>query len=162
MTDSNRTRVALTAESTLGTLPGSARMRTMRLTGESLRFTPQFLDSAEFRSDRMTADPVQIFQQNSGGINFEFSYPTDGSAISEILQSAMFNTWTNTPSRDNDGVADSVITDIGTVSNTVTFTTGAAFVVGQLVRITGTTNSANTGLFPVTTGGATSLVSTGA
>lgn len=159
MTDSNRTRIALVRESTFGALPASARLRPMRITGETLRWAPQFLDSNEFRSDRMTPSPVKIFEQSSGALNFEFSYPLDGTALSEIMASAFFNNWVNTPQRYNDGVADSVITDIGTTTDTAVFTTGSAFVAGHLILNSGFTAAANNGLFPVTTGGTTSLVS---
>lgn len=159
MADANRVRVSSVVESTLGTIPGSARMRTARITGESLRFTPETIDSNEMRSDRMTNDPVQVFQSAGGGINFEMSYPTDASSLSDVVRSAFYNDWTLTPFRDNDGTADSVITDVGTTTDTMVFTTGAAFAVGHLILNSGFTNAANNGLFRVTTGGTTSLVS---
>jgi hypothetical protein len=137
-------------------------MRTGRVTSDTLKFSPQFISSNELRADRMVADPVQVFQQNSGGINFELSYPTDATFLSDLIRSAFFNNWVNTPFRDNDGTADSQITDCGTVANTVTVASGTAFVVGHLVRQSGFTAAANNGLFPVTTGGTTSYVSTGA
>jgi hypothetical protein len=162
MTDSNRTRLAGIVESTLGTLPATPRLRTMRITGESLRFTPQTLDSAEFRSDRMTSQPIQIFQQNSGGVNYEFSYPTWNSLLSDMIQSAMFNTWVSTPFRDNDGTADNEITDIGSSPGVATvLNVHGAFVVGHLLYNSGFTTAANNGLFPVTTGGTTSVTSAG-
>ena len=159
--DSNRVRIASVVETDIGVLPASPRFRIGRMTGESVEFSPQFFNSAEIRSDRMNPDPVQIFQQNQGSINYELSYPTDRTLLSDFIASAFFNSWTNTPFRDNDGTADSVITDIGTVANTVTFATGPAFLVGHLVRNTGFAQPGNNGLFPVTTGGTTSYVSTG-
>ncbi|PWC69100.1 hypothetical protein TSH7_01250 [Azospirillum sp. TSH7] len=162
MTSSNRVQLAAVLESTIGTTPGTPRMRKVRMTGESLKYSPAFVDSDAIRDDRMSDAPIQVFKENSGGVNVEMHYPVPDSVLSNFIASAMFRDWINTPTRYNDGTADSVITDIGTTANTIAFTTGAAFVVGHLVRNSGFGVSGNNGLFPVTTGGATSLVSTGA
>lgn len=146
----------------MGTLVASPRFRTVAMTGESLKYSPTFFTPATIRADRMNIAPSPINDQNSGGINFESTYPVDRSYLSDFYASAMQSDWVNATARDNDGVADSVITDIGTTTDTVVFTTGTSFVIGQLVRISGAGQSANNGLFRVTTGGATSLVSTGA
>ncbi|TIU89309.1 MAG: hypothetical protein E5W09_34920, partial [Mesorhizobium sp.] len=71
------------------------------------------------------------------------------------LKTLMCSTWLNTPFRDNDGVADSVITGLADTTDVATVTAGAAFVVGQLVRFTGFTPSANNGVLKCTTGSAT-------
>lgn len=160
MTDSNRVRVSLCRETTVGTLPGTPRMRTARLTGESLSWAPSFFTPAELRADRMSADPTKINERNDGGLNFEWHYPQPLSALSVFIESAMLAAWTETPSRDNDGTADSVITDIGTTANTLVCTTGAAFVVGQLLRTTGFTAAANNTITRIATGGTTSVVGT--
>lgn len=154
MTSSNRVRLTAVRESTPGVTPGSPRMRTARYTGESIAFNPEFINSDEIRDDRMMSDPILTMQSSGGGLNFELSYPDDLSPMSEIIASAMFNTWANTPTRDNDGTADSVITDVAT-TGVITVTTGAAFAVGHLIRTTGFSQSANNGVFRVTTGSAT-------
>jgi hypothetical protein len=159
VTSSNRTQLALVRETTAGTTPTTPRMRAMRFTGESLQFSPEYLDSAEIRADRMLGDPVKTMQASSGGINFELSYPVDNSPLSEIFRSAFFNTWVNTPTFDNDGTADSVITDAGTVANTYAVSAGgAAVVVGHLVRATGFTNSANNQIFRAASSSGTTIV----
>lgn len=161
MTQTNRVQVATVRETTTGVTPGSPRTRKLRYTGESLTYSPEFVDSDEIRDDRMNADPILVMRASAGGVNVEMSYPVDDSPLSDLLRSTMFSTWSSTPARDNDGVADSVITDIGTTANTLVCLTGASFVIGHLVRHTGFAQAANNGLFPVTTGGATSYVSTG-
>ncbi len=162
MTDSNRVRVALVKEATLGTTPATPRMRTLRDTGEGLNWTPGFYTSKERRADRMRAQPSKITEVNDGDLGGELSYPVALGALSAMLESAMLSSWISTPERDNDGTADSVITDIQTVANTITFTTGAAFVIGHLVLTSGFALAANNGVFKVTTGGATSLATTAA
>lgn len=162
MTSSNRVRLAGVAEATFGTTPNTPRMRTQRVTSIGLAKKADYVDSAVIRDDRMNDDPIPVGQTNDGSIGIEWHFPPDGSLLREEIKSAFGNAFTTAPVRDNDGTADSVITDIGTTANTITFTTGAAFVVGHLVRNTGYAVSGNNGLFPVTTGGTTSLVSTGA
>jgi hypothetical protein len=156
MTDSNRMRLSNVREATLGTTPNSPRMRTAQITGESLAFQPQSTTSDSVRDDRMDSDPILIGRTNQGGINFEMIYPMPRTALSDWLESAFFNTWAQTPERDNDGTADSVITDIGTTAQTVVCTTGAAYAIGHVVRHTGFALAANNGLFRVSTGGTTS------
>lgn len=156
---SNRVRVTLIRETTPGTTPGSPRMRTVRLTGESLSLTPTYVDSEEIRSDRMLGDPIKVMQASEGGVNGELSYPEDGTAESEFFRSAFFNAWTNTPTYDNDGTADSVVTDAGTTSNTYVVASGGASVkVGHLVRATGFTNSANNQIFRAASSTGTTIV----
>lgn len=162
MTSSNLMRLSGIRETTFGTLPGSPRMRTGRLTGESLAFAPQFVSSSELRADRMNADPIKINEQNQGSINFELSLFPDLSLGSELMRSAFYNPWTVQPYRDNDGTADSNITDVNSGTQTVTVTNVApqngSFVVGHLVRFTGMTNAANNGKFRCSTGSATAPV----
>lgn len=134
----------------------------MRITGESLSFAPNYVDSDEIRADRMLGDPIKNMQASSGGINFELSYPVDDSPLSEMFRSAMFNPWVNTPTRDNDGTADSIITALTVTTDVATVTTGAAFVTGQLARFSGFATPANNGVFKCTTGGATAPVFLGA
>ena len=158
MADSNRVRIATCRETTVGSLVASPRFRTALMTGESLKYSPTFFTPNTIRSDRMNIAPTPINDQNSGSVNFESTYPVDKTYLSDFYASAMQSDWVSANFRDNDGTADSVITDIGTTTDTVVFTTGTAFTVGQLVRITGSAQTANNGLFRVTTGGATSLV----
>src|SRR5215218_3370609 len=158
MTSSNSVRVSAVRETTPGTTPTTPRMRTARITGESLAFSQVFIDSEELRADRLMGDSIKIMSESGGGLNFEFSYPDDASPMSEMLASSFWSTWTNTTTRDNDGTADSVITDIGTTTDTVACTTGTAFVAGHLVQFSGNTNTANDGIRKCTTGSATAPV----
>jgi len=162
MSDSNRVRIALFKDPTPTVALSSQRMRVVRATGEGMGYEPKVTNSKELRSDRMSSDPILVNVKHEGvPFKFELSFPPEGSAHSMAWESLLFNTWTNTPFRENDGVADAVITDIGTVANTVTFTTGPAFVIGHLVRLSGNANAANNTIARVTTGGATSFVATG-
>lgn len=161
MTQSNRTQICVVRETTMGTTPNTPRMRTMRMTGESLQFSPTYVTSDEIRADRMNAAPILVMKDSSGGVNFELSYPDDNSPMSEILRSAFENPWVNTPTFFNDGTADSVVTDAGTVANTYAVVSGgAAVVVGMLVRATGFTNPANNQIFRASSSTGTTIVGT--
>jgi hypothetical protein len=163
MTTSNRVSVSTVRESTAGTTPNTPRMRLSRLTGESLSFTPNLINSDEIRSDRMLPDPIKVMQASEGGINIELSYPDPDSPLSDFLRSAFFSDWVNTPTFYNDGTADSVITDAGTTANTYAVVSGGtAAVLGHLVRATGFTNAANnfTAGFRVASSTATTIVGT--
>jgi hypothetical protein len=148
-------------EVTPGTTPTTPRLRAMRITGESLAFNPQYVESEELRVDRMQNDPMLNMQSSGGGINFELSYPDDNSPLSELLRSAMFNSWVNTPTFFNDGTADSVVTDAGTVASTYAVVSGgAAVVAGHVVRASGFTNPLNNQIFKVASSTATTIVGT--
>jgi putative NIF3 family GTP cyclohydrolase 1 type 2 len=136
-------------------------MRAARFTGEALAFNQEFVDSGEIRSDRMLGDPAKVFAASQGSINFEMSYPVDNSPESDFLRSAFYNTWTNAPAFDNDGTADSVITDAGTTANTYVVTSGGASVkLGHLVRATNFTNAANNQIFRAASSTSTTIVGT--
>ncbi len=155
MSDSNRIRLTAIKEVTFGVTPSTPRMRTMRITSEALKYEPSYATSSEIRFDRMNADPGLMNTTNVGPINYELSYPVPSSPFGDMLESVLYGSWVNTPSRDNDGTADSVITGVATSGGVITVTTGAAFVTGQLVRNSGFTNAANNGTFKCTTGSAT-------
>lgn len=159
MTSSNRVQLAVVRESTPGTTPNTPRMRKARITGESLSFAPEYVDPDEIRDDRMLGDPIKVMQASSGGVNFELSYPEDGSPMSEFYRSGFFNAWVNTPTFDNDGTSDSVVT--GVVDSTDTYSVasgGAAVVAGHLVRATGFTNAANNQIFRAASSTGTTIV----
>src|SRR4051812_3300371 len=166
MTDSNRLRIGLVRETTLGTTPASPKMRTGRVTGEGLRYTPTFTQSDEIRSDRMSADPTKVNETNGGPINFELFYPASRSFSSELLASAMFNDWTMTPEWDNAETAASVgaitSTSIAVVNQSGSGGfSGASVKANHLVRLSGMGVAGNNGQFRITAATATSLTSTG-
>jgi hypothetical protein len=159
MSDANRTRLCHVRETTLGVTPGTPRMRTARMTGEQIRFAPTTVQSNELRADRMNSDPIQVDQVNQGAVNGELSYPVDKSPFSDWLESLFCQVWDNTPSFDNDGTADSVITDAGTTADTYAVASGgSAVVAGHLVRATGFSNPANNQIFRAASSTGTTIV----
>lgn len=162
MTDSNRLRLTSIREVTLGTTPGTPRMRTARIRNESLAISPQFVNPEELRDDRMDTDQIKVNETNGGGIDFALSYPVPGSPLSNWFESAMFNPWNNMPEFDNDGTADSVIEGVTDSSDTFTVVSGGGgAVANHLARMTGFAAGANNGLFKVDSSTATTIVVAG-
>jgi len=164
--DSNRSRVSIVRETSLGVLPATPRMRPVRTTGESLAYAPTFFTPDEIRADRMNADPAQIGLNNRGGINYELSYPHNLQALSELTLNAMYSPWALTPEWDDNEVAGSV----GAIStNVITVTdlsgsggfAGTAVKANHLLRSSGWATGANNGVFKVASSTATSITLSG-
>lgn len=164
MTDTSRVRLGVVREAAIGTTPGSPRLREASVTGISLRHEPTYATSDQLRADRMMADAEPTGEMNDGSVNFEFTYPRDLWPLSEWLRSLFNSAWANTPQHDNDGTADSVITNVA-VSGVFTVVdqsgaggfAGSAYVVGHLVRSSDFGVAANNGLGRVSASGATSV-----
>jgi hypothetical protein len=104
------------------------------------------------RSDGQAPGTFLVGEDNAGPIGGELTFRT----FDDKFEAALKNDWDNTPVRDNNGTADSVITNVATTNTEVTHTTGAAFVASQLVLFAGFGVSGNNVLAKCTTGGATS------
>lgn len=155
MSSSNRFQLSAVLETTLGVTPNTPRMRAVRSTKPSLENKIDFVDSAEIYADRMNVDPIKTIQAAIGSINGEIHFPVDNSPSSTRYMSVFCNAWVNTPNRDNDTVASSVISNINAGTQVVTVATGAAFVTGHMVIFTGFALAANNGAFKCTAGSAT-------
>ncbi|MBP2233083.1 hypothetical protein J2847_006418 [Azospirillum agricola] len=155
MTSSNRVRLSGVAEATFGETPANPRMRRQRVTSIGLSLKPEYVESDDIRDDRMASAPIMVGESNTGQIGIEWHYPLPGSLLDEEIKSAFCNDWVNTPWRDNDGVADSVISAVVATGGVVTVAAGAAFVAGHLVRFTKFGMSANNTIAKCTTGSAT-------
>lgn len=148
---SNRVKLSKVRETTFGVTPTSPAFKTRRVTSHALTLDPQTAISAEIRSDRSVADVILTAYQAGGQTAGEAAFNVLDDDIEEALQ----GTWSVTPTRDNAGTADSVITAIATSGTLVTCLTGAAFVLGQLVLFSGFGVAGNNGVFKCTTGSAT-------
>jgi hypothetical protein len=86
---SNRTAIRVVRETVFGTTPATPVLSNIRYTGESLKRNIRNVTSDEIRSDRMTADLLQVGGDVSGDINVEFSYDS----YDEFLQGALCGAW---------------------------------------------------------------------
>lgn len=156
MTDSNLVQFSLVEETVWGTAPASPAMQLVRYTGEDLRYSINNVQSQEINSDSQVSDLIQVDARVNGGYQFELSY----GAHDEQMAGALRNSWVINPVRYNAGIADSVITDAGTVASTYAVASGgASFVVGMLVRASGFDPVvANNQVFRVASSTATTIV----
>lgn len=167
MTDTNRLRISAVREAVLGVTPATPRMRTGRITGESLAFAPAFTDSAEIRPDRMSSDPIPVNESNSGGVTTELFFPVSRTFTSELFASALARDWSRHPEWDNQDVPAS----IGAVTATTIAVadqsgaggfSGTAVRAAHLLRLSGMVNPANNTTFRAGAAGtATSVPATG-
>jgi len=164
MSDANRTQVAIVEEATFGVIPATPRFELLRVTGESLSYTPKTVTSDELRADRQVVDLIRVGFETAGDLPIEMSYGMPD----RLMEGAACSDWVQTPTRDNDGTASSNITTVAVsgVFNYVApvagneFKTGV-FAVGQLVRTTGFSNAGNNGLGRVTATTATQVTLNG-
>jgi hypothetical protein len=137
MSDANTSSVAFQRETTWGVLPVSPALKLQRHTGESIIHAKDTVVSEEIRSDRQTADMVEVGSNASGGMNFELSY-TD---FQHWMEAALFNTIQT--------LSIVGLTASGVASTQVITAAAASFTavqVGSYVKITGFTNPLNNGV----------------
>ncbi len=82
---SNRTAIRIVPEATFKTTPATPAFQNMRYTGESINFGIKNIVSNEIRSDRSTADLIQVGADVSGDLNVELSFDTFKSLIEGAL-----------------------------------------------------------------------------
>lgn len=158
----NLVKLSLVREVTLGTVPATPQWEPMRYTGESLTGSPRTVLSDEIVTGRMVADLVQVGRDVAGGVDFEWSYHRYGhGGLDLALEGALCATWTKTSEKDNNGTADSAITDVAVTTGIFTTTSvSPAWAIGMLVRATGFTDTAINRIFRASAGSATSLTPT--
>jgi len=154
MTTAHRAQMASVKEDTVGTTPGTPRMRLRRFGKEDFRAGGTYKDSDELRSDRGRADALLTGLDAAGGISYPMVFPFPDSPSHTDLESAFYNTFTRRAERFNDGGL-TPITNVATTNTVLTVTTGTTFQVGHLVKFSGFTTAANNGVFRCTTASAT-------
>jgi hypothetical protein len=120
-------------------------MTCLRNTGNTLKPGKEVVESAEIRSDRMVPGIYEVFQGGGGGVNFELSHLS----LHDFFSLALFCNWlTSTVT-----CAGTELT-FATPANTITHSGSPAFttkyVVGQHIRVTGTTAGTNDGDYTIT------------
>lgn len=136
MSSSNQVRLSIIKETTYGETPGAGNFKSLRFTSEALSGTPETTESALIRTDRQSSGQVVTGLNVGGAINAELA---KDSALEDILESAMFNSWV-TPS--------AVVVDltIDATAKTITRALGdfnADVSVGDLLSLSGFSNAAN-------------------
>lgn len=160
MSDTNRVAMKFVKESTFGTTPGSPTMKTVRLTGESLKQATQTTKSQEIRNDRQIPDVVRTGINVEGDVNFELSpggSGTDGPFDDWIASAVQASAW----------VADVVSTGSYAVGSSTTITRASGsfvtdgLVAGTWVKTSGFVNAVNNTILRVVTVAALTLTVSG-
>lgn len=140
--DTSLVQVGYIEEVTFGTTPGGT-FQELRLTGESLGEKIETKVSDELRADRQVPDIVKTDASSEGDIKFELSCET----FDDILQGALFSTWTSSAGVSS---SDSItFTDSNTITSSASTFSSMGFVVGQWVKISGSSVAGNNGFFKI-------------
>lgn len=146
--DSSFFRLVYIEEATFGVTPPTPAMQEMRINGESVNFSPEYVTSQELRSDRQVPDLVQVGAEVSGDIPFELSY----GSYDEWLAVAFFNDWQAaiaiTGASDIDAVNDAGSGDSEYQSVSTDFV-AAGVTAGRWLKVAGFVNAANNGFYQV-------------
>lgn len=134
----NRVALRIKPEATWGTTPTTGNYYGLRITGETLKYAIQTVQSNEFRSDRMITDLVQVAGEATGDINFEFSY----GEFDSLLASALQGPWS---AIGTGGATTGTATYVSSTGLTITGASLTNLVAGQWFRIVDATTTANTG-----------------
>lgn len=88
---SNLARLRVIEETEFGVTPITGTSQDLRFTGESLNFSLQTEESQEIRSDRLTADLIQVGAEASGDAQFELSY----GSFDQLMAAALGSEWSS-------------------------------------------------------------------
>jgi hypothetical protein len=159
MAESNRVQISYADEPTFNVVPtitAANPLREIPFTSDSLVTSASTTQSEQINSTRMLDDLIRLMQNGGGQIGSEMEYPTDGTFLSDMMSSAFAAPWTNSYNRSNNGVADSIITEVAVTTNVITVNSTAsvssagphlpnisAVAVGHLIRMTGFGQAAN-------------------
>ena len=138
MSSSNRARLAFIAESTYGVTPVAGNFKTSRFIAETLSASPNTVESAQIRTDRLSSGQVVVGLDVGGDINFELAKE---SALEEFMLSAMHQSAWSTLA------PVSVDMTFNLAARTLTRGSGSfitdGLVKGDFITLAGFSNSAN-------------------
>lgn len=172
MSDANRTAVRAVKETSFRVMPNNPAYQEIRITSDSLTYSPVTETSSELDPTRQVKDLILTGFDAGGDVATEYSLGN----LDIFLEGTMCNPWLRTPEVYNGagweyGASATRITATAATSITLAATsvlsgsltnaTGTAFVVGHLIRVTGSTVAGVNGLFRVSASAATSITIAG-
>jgi len=154
MSDSNRTILIRGTEGYGGTNWGvspagsvtPSNYQTLCTVDNSLNKNVTFVQDDCIRSDRQTDHSLLTAQTIEGDISFNLSFLT----FDEEFEGLFMDAWSRMPTDDNNGVADSAITQV--TDSTDTFAVddgGIGYVANHLIRTTGFADAENNDVFEI-------------
>jgi len=138
MSSSSQVRLAYIEETAYGETPGAGNFDVIRLNNETLSGTPSLNTSNEVRSDRQPTGQNLVGLDAAGNVTGNLA-PTKW--VTDFIEAALYDTW-------NAAVTTgSMSLDITTSGTKLTRASGSfvtdGFAVGDLIQLSGFTNSAN-------------------
>jgi hypothetical protein len=140
--DTSYVQVGYIEESSFGVTPAGT-FQEIRITGESLNDNITTAVSEEIRSDRMVPDVVIVDSEAGGDINIELSMET----FDDLFQGQLFSTWSASASISSS--SDITFTDANTITSSGSTFSSAGFVVGQWIKVTGSSVAGNNNYFKI-------------
>jgi hypothetical protein len=147
----NFSKTSFIREVVHGVTPATPAWQEIPVVSNSLKLSPSRGRSKDIRADGQAGGSFLLDLSNAGALAIELKFKHWDS----FFESALRNRWVNKAVRDNNGVADSVITDVNATGGVVTCTTGTAFAANHICLASGFGLAANNGIFNCTTGSAT-------
>lgn len=136
MSSSNEVRVAYIEESVYGETPAVGNFKTARFTSESLSATPETVESAQIRVDRLSSGQVLAGLTLGGDLSVEFAKASD---VDDFFEGAMMSTWASSVAVTVDLTIDTTLKTIDRASGDFNSDVN----VGQVINMTGFADSAN-------------------
>ena len=135
-TSSNLVRVTFIEETVYGETPVAGNFETARFISEKLSGTPDTVESAQIRTDRMSSGQVVTGLKVEGALDIELAKE---SQLELLMASAMYNTWQTqalvTVDLDIDIALGKITRDSGSWSPNI--------VIGDIITLAGFVNAAN-------------------
>lgn len=136
MSSSNEVRVAYIEESVYGETPAAGNFKTARFTSESLSATPETVESAQIRVDRLSSGQVLAGLTLGGDLSVEYAKASD---IDDFFEGAMMNTWQTSSAVTVDMTIDTTAGIIERASGDFASDVNQ----GQIITLSGFLNSSN-------------------
>lgn len=174
--ESNRTSLRVAKEPSFAIAPVNPVYKEIRRTTDALAYTPATDVSAEIESSRQILDLIQTGADAAGDVGMELSIEN----MDPFLEGLFCNSWLRQPEVLQGlswkyGASATRITGIANATSVTTVTlaatsvlsgssivaTGAAFVAGHLLRLSGFSTAGTNGLYPVTGSTATTITFAG-
>ncbi len=146
--ESNRVSIRVSKETTWNETPSTPTMARLPYLSDTLGHNKRVRQSDVLRSDRMRDAQVQVGVDAQGDINFELRFGD----FDNLLEVALASTYVTATETGSGGASDH---SFAVASGGVQVITGPAtvwdsFTVGAWVKISGSSQSANNGIFKVT------------
>jgi len=153
--DTNTTSLAWQVEATYNVAPTSGSYQPVRLTSESLKRNTGTIVSDEIVSDRQVTDTIRTSVAGGGDVGVELSSGTHDTWYEYGLMSGA---WGGSQAHPAVNIAVTLTSPNTTFTRATGDFTAEGFAAGQIVRVSGSSDSLNNGYWKIVTPGTTAMV----